>query len=43
MNNTQKKAALRLAMKVKRNSAQTTRTYAVLKDGTVQFINTNKG
>lgn len=40
MTNSQKKAALRLAMKVKRNSSQTTRTYAVLSDGTVQFINT---
>lgn len=39
MTSKQKQAALRIAMKVTRNSAKTSRTYAVLNDGTVEFIN----
>lgn len=42
MTRQQKQAALRLALRVKRVSTPTTRTYAVLQDGTVEFIKTKE-
>ena len=39
MNQQQRKALKRLALKVQRQTAQVTLTYVVMKDGTVEIIN----
>ena len=43
MNQQQRKALQRLALKVQRQSGRVTRSYVVLKDGTVEMINKGKG
>ena len=43
MTNEQKKALQRLALKVQRQSGRVTRSYVVMKDGTVEMINKGKG